>query len=152
MNIRNKKDFGAGVMYMVIGLFFAIIATEYKMGTAAKMGPGYFPFWLGILMTALGLFITIRAFSKKTEAEEMPQWNWKIVLWITGSVILYGLLLPILGFVITIIVLVVVSASVSHEFGWKGALLNAVALAGFSYLAFITGLGLQFPIMPVFLE
>jgi hypothetical protein len=152
LNIRNKKDFGAGVMYMVIGLFFAIIATEYKMGTAAKMGPGYFPFWLGILMTALGLFITIRAFSKKTEAEEMPQWNWKIVLWITGSVILYGLLLPILGFVITIIVLVVVSASVSHEFGWKGALLNAVALAGFSYLAFITGLGLQFPIMPVFLE
>ncbi|BEI35909.1 tripartite tricarboxylate transporter TctB family protein [Polynucleobacter sp. HIN6] len=152
MNIRNKKDFGAGIMYMVIGLFFAIIATGYKMGTAAKMGPGYFPFWLGVLMTALGLFITIRSFSKKADPEEMPPWNWKIVLWITGSVVLYGLLLPILGFVITIIILVVVSASVSHEFGWKGAVLNAVALAAFSYLAFIFGLGLQFPIMPVFLE
>jgi len=54
LNIRNKKDFGAGIMYMVFGLFFALNALNYKMGTAAKMGPGYFPFWLGALLTALG--------------------------------------------------------------------------------------------------
>jgi len=44
LNIRNKKDFGAGIMYMVFGLFFALNALNYKMGTAAKMGPGYFLF------------------------------------------------------------------------------------------------------------
>ncbi|WP_231970932.1 hypothetical protein [Polynucleobacter necessarius] len=44
MKIRNQRDFGAGVMYMVIGLFFAIMATQYPIGTAAKMGPGYFLF------------------------------------------------------------------------------------------------------------
>jgi len=54
LNIRNKKDFGAGIMYMVFGLFFALNALNYKMGTAAKMGPGYFPFWLGALLLPWG--------------------------------------------------------------------------------------------------
>ena len=71
MNIRNKKDFGAGIMYMVFGLFFALNALNYKMGTAAKMGPGYFPFWLGALLTALGFFVLLKSMSSKNTKEDI---------------------------------------------------------------------------------
>ena len=152
MKIRNQRDFGAGIMYMVIGLFFTIVAANYPMGTAAKMGPGYFPFYLGILMIGLGLLVAVKALSAKAAIESIPKFNWKIIAQITGSVVLYGLLLPRLGFLIAVVVLVFVSASASKEFTWKGTALNAAFLVAFTYSVFVVGLKLQFPLLPVFLQ
>ena len=139
-------------MYMVIGLFFTIVATNYQMGTAAKMGPGYFPFYLGILMIFLGLLVAVKALSAKAAIESIPKFNWKIIAQITGAVILYGLLLPRLGFLIAVVVLVFVSASASREFTWKGTAINAAFLVTFTYSVFVVGLKLQFPLLPIFLQ
>ena len=152
MKIRNQRDFGAGIMYMVIGLFFTIVATQYSMGTAAKMGPGYFPFWLGILMTLIGLLVLIKSMGAKAAIESIPKFNWKIITQITGSVVLYALLLPRMGFLVAVVVLVLVSASASKEFTWKGSLINAAFLVTFTYSVFVVGLKLQFPLLPVFLQ
>ncbi len=152
MKIRNQRDFGAGIMYMVIGLFFAIMATNYPMGTAAKMGPGYFPFYLGILMFLLGLLVAIKAFGAKAAIESIPKFNWRIMAQITGAVVLYGLLLPRMGFLVAIVVLVFVAASASREFTWKGTAINAAFLVTFTYSVFVLGLKLQFPLLPVFLQ
>ena len=152
MKIRNQRDFGAGIMYMVIGLFFTIVATQYPMGTAAKMGPGYFPFWLGILMTLIGLLVLIKSMGAKAAIESIPKFNWKIIAQITGSVVLYALLLPRMGFLVAIVVLVLVSASASKEFTWKGSLINAAFLVTFTYSVFVVGLKLQFPLLPAFLQ
>ena len=152
MKIRNHRDFGAGIMYMVIGLFFTIVASQYQMGTAAKMGPGYFPFYLGILMTILGLLVLLQSFSAKAAIERIPKFNWRIIAQITGAVVLYGLLLPRLGFLIAVVVLVFVSASASKEFTWKGTTINAAFLVAFTYSVFVLGLKLQFPLLPVFLQ
>ena len=152
MKIRNQRDFGAGIMYVVIGLFFTIVATQYQMGTAAKMGPGYFPFYLGLLMTLLGLLVLVKSFGAKAAIESIPKFNWRIIIQITGSVLLYGLLLPRLGFLVAVVVLVLVSASASKEFTWKGSLINAGFLVAFTYSVFVLGLKLQFPLLPVFLQ
>lgn len=152
MKIRNQRDFGAGIMYMVIGLFFAIMATNYPMGTAAKMGPGYFPFYLGILMFLLGVLVAVKAFGAKAAIESIPKFNWRIITQITGAVVLYGLLLPRLGFLIAVVVLVFVAASASREFTWKGTAINAAFLVTFTYSVFVLGLKLQFPLLPVFLQ
>ena len=152
MKIRNQRDFGAGIMYMVIGLFFALMVTQYPMGTAAKMGPGYFPFFLGILMFLLGILVLLQSFSAKAAIESIPKFNWRIIAQITGSVVLYGLLLPRLGFLVAVVVLVLVSASASKEFTWKGSLINAGFLVTFTYSVFVLGLKLQFPLLPVFLQ
>ncbi|QWE08346.1 tripartite tricarboxylate transporter TctB family protein [Polynucleobacter ibericus] len=152
MKIRNQRDFGAGIMYMVIGLFFAIMATNYPMGTAAKMGPGYFPFYLGILMFFLGVLVAVKAFGAKAAIESIPKFNWRIMAQITGAVVLYGLLLPRMGFLIAIVVLVFVAASASKEFTWKGTAINAAFLVTFTYSVFVLGLKLQFPLFPVFLQ
>ncbi|CAM3734264.1 tripartite tricarboxylate transporter TctB family protein [Polynucleobacter brandtiae] len=152
LTIRNQRDFGAGIMYMVIGLFFTIVATQYSMGTAAKMGPGYFPFYLGILMTLLGLLILVKSMRATAAIEAIPKFNWKIIAQITGAVVLYGVLLPKMGFLIAIIVLVFVSASASKEFTWKGTAINAAFLVTFTYSVFVLGLKLQFPLLPFFLQ
>ena len=152
MKIRNQRDFGAGIMYMVIGIFFAGFATQYQMGTAAKMGPGYFPFYLGLLMFLLGLLVAVKAFSAKAAIEAIPKFNWRIIAQITGAVVLYGLLLPKMGFLIAVVVLVFVSASASKEFTWKGTAINAAFLVTFTYSVFVVGLKLQFPLLPVFLQ
>jgi hypothetical protein len=152
LKIRNQRDFGAGIMFIVVGAFFSIIATQYRMGTAAKMGPGYFPFWLGVLMAFIGLILLFNSLAKKTAEEKMPKWDFKIMLWITGSVVLYGVLLPTMGFFVAVFALVLVSASAGHDFGWKGSLLNAVILMLFTYLAFVKGLGLSFPLLPAFMN
>ena len=54
MRIKSQKDFFAGLLYVVIGGGFAIGATNYTVGNAARMGPGYFPLLVGILLAILG--------------------------------------------------------------------------------------------------
>jgi hypothetical protein len=152
LKIRNQQDFAAGFMYIVVGLFFASLATGYQMGTAAKMGPGYFPFCLGMLLAAIGLIVLLSAITKKAAEVKLKKWDLKSVIWITGAVVLYGVLLSTMGFFVALITLVFVSASASHEFKWKGTVINALVLLVFTYLAFVVGLKLQFPLWPFFLN
>jgi uncharacterized membrane protein len=152
MKIRNQRDFGAGVMYILIGLFFTIVATDYRMGTAAKMGPAYFPFWLGILMTLIGFLVLVNSLRASAAIEQMPKFNWKVIGIILGSICLFGILLPTMGFLVAIFALVFVSSTASREYGWKASLMNASFLIAFTYLVFIVGLNLTFPILPFFME
>jgi hypothetical protein len=139
-------------MYMVIGLFFAIVATRYTYGTAAKMGPGYFPFWLGTLMAAIGLLVLLRSLSAKATIEALPKFNFKVVGLITAAVVVFGILLPKMGFLVAVLALVMIASTASREFSWKVALINAIVLIGFTYSVFVLGLKLQFPILPFFLQ
>jgi hypothetical protein len=152
LKIRNQRDFGAGIMYMVIGLFFAIVATRYTYGTAAKMGPGYFPFWLGTLMASIGLLVLLRSLSAKATIEALPKFNFKVVGLITAAVVVFGILLPKMGFLVAVLSLVMIASTASREFSWKVALINAIVLIGFTYSVFVLGLKLQFPILPFFLQ
>jgi hypothetical protein len=152
MRIKNKQDFMSGMMFVVLGIGFAVVATDYSMGTAARMGPGYFPFWLGICMAALGAFVALGAMSAKAEKTELEKFDWSITVILLGSVALSGLLLDYLGVYISVFLLVLLSSFASHAFSWKVAVGNAIFLVGFVWLAFIKGLGLIFPLWPIFLH
>ena len=151
MKIRNQKDFASGLLFIAIGLAFAFVATTYQMGTPAKMGAGYFPFWLGLVMALLGLIVAITAIGAKAEETKLETWDWKSVIWVTGSVVLFAVTLPYMGLVVSLIVLVFVSAMASHEFHWKGTVVSAAILNVIAYVAFVWGLKLQFPVWPFFL-
>jgi hypothetical protein len=62
MQIKNGKDFWAGLMYIGFGAAFVIVAQNYSMGSALRMGPAYFPTWLGGLLVLLGIFVVVRSF------------------------------------------------------------------------------------------
>ncbi|NYT43823.1 tripartite tricarboxylate transporter TctB family protein [Alcaligenaceae bacterium] len=151
MQIRNKQDFWSGIMFVALGVGFALGATSYSMGTSARMGPGYFPFWLGVLLAVLGGTVTLGAFSRKAEEVEMERFDWKITGIVIGSVALCGLAFNYLGVYISVFLLVVLSSMASHQFSWKIAIPTATALVVFVWLAFIKGLGLIFPLWPSFI-
>lgn len=151
MQLRNKQDFWSGVMFALIGLGFAFGATQYSMGTAARMGPGYFPFWLGICLAVLGAVVALGALSPKATATTVDRFDFKILFIIIGSVVLFGLLLRPLGLYLSIFLLVAGSSIASFEFNWRVAVVNAIFLVVFCWLAFVKGLGLIFPLWPTFL-
>ncbi len=139
-------------MFIAIGAGFALQASTYQMGTAARMGPGYFPFWLGICLALLGAAVAFGSLSPKAQETTVDRFDWRIIGLVVGSVVLYGALLQPLGLYLSLVVLVVISSYASHEFSWKVALANAIFLVVFSYLAFVKGLGLIFPLWPTFMN
>jgi len=151
MQLRNKQDFWSGVMFVVLGAGFALGATNYSMGTAARMGPGYFPFWLGVCLAVLGAVVSINAFKEKAEENEVDRFDFRILGIIIGSVVFAGIVLDILGIYITVFLLVFLSSLASHQFNWKVAVTVAIFLVLFVWLAFIKGLGLIFPLWPSFM-
>jgi hypothetical protein len=146
--IKSKKDLYAGLMFISIGAFFALWATNYPMGTAVRMGPAYFPTILGALLAMLGLIITIRGFTSPDEDPRPTQL--KPLLLINGAAVVFGLLIDPLkiGFVGAVIVSVIVCASGGYEFKWKEAVIEAIVLIVVCYGAFVYGLGLPFRLFP----
>jgi hypothetical protein len=151
MAIRNKKDFWAGVMFIVTGLLFMAFSQQYQMGTAAKMGPAYFPTVLGGLMAVLGLMLAVPAVRLSAPETRVEPFRFKVILTILAAVAAYALTLPTLGFIVSLFLLVIIASWASHEFSWKATLIACVVLLIGSWLVFVKGLELQFPFLPVFL-
>lgn len=151
MQLRNKQDFWSGVMFILLGLGFAWKATSYSMGTAARMGPGYFPHWLGILMAILGAVILISSLRPKAEKTTIDKFDFKILAIIISSIVVFALTLRPLGLIASLFLLVMISSLASHEHSWKVSIANSIFLIVLCYLSFVKGLKLVFPIWPSFL-
>lgn len=147
--IKNPRDFWAGVMFIAIGgLFAGISLASYKMGTAARMGPGYFPFVLGALLMALGLIISLSSLSKKNAGPAMEKFYWGPNFWVLGSICLFGVTLKIFGALVSGVLLVILSGLGSSEFKFRDMLLLGVGLTVFCAAVFVWGLGLPIPLCP----
>lgn len=148
MHVRNQKDFWAGVMFVAFGLFFAGFGTRYHFGSAARMGPGYFPTVLGCILIVLGIIIAVSGLSPRAPEQKVGRFAWSTLLLVLGPIVLFGLLLNTLGLVLCLLMLIGISSYASHEFTWKGALGNAVVLIGLCLVVFVYALKLQFPLWP----
>jgi hypothetical protein len=146
MKIKNAKDFWAGLMFVAFGLFFVIGARNYQLGSAARMGPAYFPTLLGGLMAVVG---GIALVLKGGKVAAIPL---RLLFFITLSLLVFGYLLKPIGLVLALLCLVVISAFAGHEFRLKEALLLTFVLIILSVLVFVKGLGLPFPLWPKFLS
>ena len=160
MKIKSQKDFFSGLMFTVVGVAFAWGATTYTVGTGARMGPGYFPLMLGILMALIGLGIMFTGLSvETTDGEKIGKWAWKQVVFILGANLAFGVLLgglpsigvPAMGMIIAIYALVIISSLAGHEFRLPTVLILATVLAIGSYVAFIWALKLQIQVWPTFI-
>ncbi len=146
MKIRDPQDFWAGVMFIAFGGAAIFFARSYAFGSAAKMGPGYFPSVLGGILIALGLITSMRGLV--FAGQPVGRFNWKPLLYVLGSIMLFAFALQSLGLVVAIFALIVVSALGGHEFKLKEVLGLALILAVGSVAIFNYGLQLQFPIWP----
>ena len=148
-------------MFVLVGVAFAWGATNYKVGDGARMGPGYFPLLLGVLLAILGGVITFKALVVETEdGDKIGSWAWKPLFFIIAGNLMFGLMLgglpsikfPSFGLIVAIYALTFIAANAGDEFKFKEVAILATILAVKSYLAFILLLKLQFPVWPAFIS
>ena len=146
MSIRHPKDFYAGLLFIAFGAAALVIGSDYPLGTAARMGPGYFPRILGILLVTLGAILALRAM--RLQGVPVPAFKWRPTLVVLGSVVLFGYIVEQAGLFLSTIVLVVGASAASHEFRWKEALVSSVFFALLVIAVFVLGLKLQLQVWP----
>ena len=161
MRIKSQKDFFAGLLFLALGVAFAWGATTYNVGTGARMGPGYFPLMLGVVLAIMGAVEVIKSMVVETETgDKVGKFVWRPVGYIVGANLAFGVLLgglpsiklPAMGLIVAIFALTIISARAGSEFKWKEILILSAILAVGSYLAFILLLKLQIQVWPTFIS
>ena len=160
MKLASQKDFVSGLLFTTVGLAFAIGANNFDIGNAARMGPGYFPLLLGILLAVLGTAITVQSLRKGPPGgDRIGAIAWRPLGFILGANVVFGVLLvgvpafgiPAFGLIIALYALVLISGYARPNHSIKESLILATGLAVGSYFAFVYALNLQFPVWPAFL-
>ena len=152
MKIKSQRDFFSGLMFVVVGVVFAVGATNYSMGTSARPGAGYFPLILSVIMAILGAVVMFKALTIETEGgDPIGAFAWRPLLVIIISIAVFGFALPRLGMFITIPLLIIMVSFAGDEFSWLGVLVSSVVLTVGSWVIFIWGLNLTIPLKPVFM-
>lgn len=162
LRVADPKSFLTGLFYLAFGLGSVLVSLGYTLGSLARIGPGYFPLLLGILLVALGLLVSLRALGLRDAEDPAAEtghsrWSfllerdWLTLAWIIASVVLFGLLLKQIGLLLAIFLLVFIASLASHERNYTRILITALVITLLSYLVFIKGLGVLLPIWPVFL-
>jgi len=150
MRLRNARDLLAGLLFLALGLAFLLIAQNYQLGSARRMGPAYFPVVLSLVLIVIGLATMTRACLVPGPPLHAPAG--KALALVTASIVLFGLLVQGAGLAIAVAALVGLSATASRRFRPLPTLVLALALAAFCILVFVKGLGLPFPALGFWLR
>ena len=152
MKIKDQKNFWSGVMFVAFGAFFVGWAQQYDMGSAARMGPAFFPTMLGGIMFLLGVIVLIEGLAVAHADGRIEPFNFKALILVLGAVIAFGLLLRPAGLLVALLVLIGVSSLGSHEFKLRDVLLLTVGLSLLVLAVFIYGLSMTIPVFPAFMR
>lgn len=131
-----------GLLFIALGLFFIIQSLSLELGTAFRMGPGYFPLVLAAVLTLLGVVILIQ--SVRVTGDAIGALAWRGMLFILPAPIVFGLLVRGAGFVPALFVAAFIASFASERLRVPAALALATGITFFSVLVFSYGLGLPF--------
>jgi len=145
MRVRNAKDLLAGCLFLAFGAAFLVLAQDYELGSARRMGPGYFPVVLSIVLMGIGLATVVRSFV--VPGLPVRDIAGRALVLVTAGIVLFGLLIERAGLGIAVAALVLAAAPASRKARPLSALLLAAGLGGFCVLVFVKGLGLPFPVL-----
>lgn len=144
MKIKNQEDFWAGMMFAGFGALAIWLSTDYPMGTASRMGPGYFPTWLGAIMLLLGTIVAVMAL--KTEGPKVTPFAWKPMIMLSVGFLAFGWGVDHIGFIPALFLLSVITAAAGQTFKVVEVLIMTVVLIAGAVGIFIYGIELPFPL------
>lgn len=153
MTIRNRKDFWSGILFAAIGVFFIVFAQEHPLGSAARMGPAYFPTLLGSVLCALGALVALIGYFKPAPAgvdTRIEPFNWRILGLILGAVLVFSLLLEYLGLMLSLAAMIAIAAVADRTSRVKETVAMIVVLDLIAYVAFVYAIGMNVAVWPVF--
>jgi len=143
--VHLHRDIVAGALFIFIGAFALSAGRGYPIGSAMRMGPGYFPAVLGWTLIVLGACVGLRAFRRR---DWTPlDWGWKPLAWISASIVLFGFLMPRLGLIPALALMLPVAAAAGREFRPLEVLLLTAAMCVFAAAVFVYGLKLPYRLL-----
>jgi hypothetical protein len=144
--IRSPRDFFAGVIFLLFGLCAVLVGRDYPMGTALRMGAGYFPFVLGALLLILGAVVCVK--SLVIAGEKLETIGLRALLLVLLAIGAFAASVDSIGLVAATVLMTVIGAAASPESRWREVIVLTVALLGLSVGVFAYGLGLPFMLLP----
>ncbi|MEY4978591.1 MAG: hypothetical protein RLZZ352_861 [Pseudomonadota bacterium] len=156
----RQQDLASGCLFCVLGGGFAVGARGYEIGHATQMGPGYFPWVLGLCLVVLGGLILVQAFWRGVSGPNPAgRWAWRPLVLILGANLVFGVLLagwpalgiPGFGLVVAVFALVCIASLAGGRFVLREVLVLCAVLAAGSYGVFVKLVGLALPMWPDFL-
>lgn len=142
MRGRDPTDLIAGGLLIAVGIAFSLYAMRYSLGTLTRMGPGFFPMALGVLLALLGVLVAAPAL-RRAGAAPVP--HLRALFTILAAVAIFGLTVREVGMVPATFLLVGVAACAQREVRFVPTLLLAGALSALAVLIFARGLGVLLP-------
>ncbi len=152
MSIKNLKDFYTGLLFMLCGGGFMWGALRYDLGTAARMGAGYFPLILGGILSLLGVVVFLRSLVIGAPDSAIGRIAIVPMVMMFGAIAAFAVLLRGAGLVVSILAIILISSLASRESRLKETLISAVVLCTASVLLFVYALNLQIPVWPFFIR
>ena len=141
--VKAPRDFGAAMVIMLIGIFGLYFGKDLTYGTAGRMGPGYFPFLLCIIIIALGSVIGVKSLMTEGPPIEMPVF--RPMFFVMVSIIVFGYLIDYVGLFFTAVVLTFIAAYARRGVNIIETAIFAVGLSVGTVLIFVYGLGQPLP-------
>jgi Tripartite tricarboxylate transporter TctB family len=145
VKLPDSKDFWSGVMLIAIGAVAAFIARDYPFGTALRMGAGFFPVVLGIVLVLFGLYFAVRGLHDSEKVE--GNWSIRALVVLPLAFVAFGVLMERAGFVPAMLALTLGSAAAGSEFRIGEVLALSVLLTALCVALFIFALGLPYPLI-----
>jgi uncharacterized membrane protein len=144
-DLWNNKDFLAGLLMLAIGGIGFYMALDYPFGTTQRMGPGYFPRVLALILMGFGVVVLLSGL--KTKVAVKGAWGWRALACITVALYVFGWTMDRLGFIPALVAMFFVSAYAGHEFKLKEVVILTALMVPFAIGVFIYALGLPYPLV-----
>jgi len=143
IRVKSPQDLGAGLVFIAIGAAGIFFGRDLTYGSAARMGPGYFPTILSYVIIAIGLVIALRGFS--LEGPSIERIPLRPISLVVISILAFGFLIEVIGLALTTIVLTFIASAARKEVSWKETAILSVILAAMCVVVFVYGLSQPMP-------
>jgi hypothetical protein len=140
------KDLLAGGLFVALGLAFALGSLTYDIGSPLRMGPGYVPLALGILLVALGVLVIGKGFIAG-RGDAIGEVDWRAVILVAASLIFFGLTVRGLGVIGALFGAALLAALARSATSVREAIVIAAGLTVLSVVIFIVALQLRLPLI-----
>src|SRR5712692_6446944 len=156
-HVLARQDVLAGLLFVAVALFGLWLSRDYPIGTAIRMGTGYVPRLLCWILLGLGIVVLVlglreaqarQPLSLGAASGDVRQGAWRPVVFVTASLVIFGLCIERLGLVVSILLLIGVGAVAARGLRPLETLAAALVLIILSWGIFILGLGLTIPVWP----
>ena len=146
--LEKNRDFWAGLLFFFFGAAAVFIARDYSFGRLLRMGSGFFPTVLGVILMLFGIYILIKGLRRNQKIQ--GNWSVRALIVLPAITLLFGVLLERAGFVPALAALAFGSAAAGKEFKWGEVLIMTAFLTGLCAAVFVLGLGLPYPLFKGF--